>query len=227
MAATADPAHDLDAEPVSAEYSRVMTDWLVGTLAGAHGMRRRRLHRCGAGLWRIGSLLLLAAAGSLACSYSSVTAGSGPLPGFGCAPLPKELYPAADAAVRYMTAQVFVGRKTRPPIFLAVCGGEPPADLLRAVEGFGILPLSRAELYGGVTAAAKVVIDRESGTAGVLMNIVGFRCATDRACKLEVVYGGQHSILDLEMSRGDWSVHEDPLEPTVARAPSGKARESA
>jgi pimeloyl-ACP methyl ester carboxylesterase len=34
MAATTDPAHDLDAEPVSAEYSRVMTDWLVHTLLG-------------------------------------------------------------------------------------------------------------------------------------------------------------------------------------------------
>jgi pimeloyl-ACP methyl ester carboxylesterase len=36
MAATTDPAHDLDAEPVSAEYSRVMSDWLVQTLLGAH-----------------------------------------------------------------------------------------------------------------------------------------------------------------------------------------------
>ena len=36
MAATTDPAHDLDAEPVSAEYSGVLTDWLVGTLPGAH-----------------------------------------------------------------------------------------------------------------------------------------------------------------------------------------------
>jgi uncharacterized protein len=32
MAATTDPAHDLDAEPVSAEYSQIMADWLVRTL---------------------------------------------------------------------------------------------------------------------------------------------------------------------------------------------------
>jgi len=35
MAATTDPAHDLDAEPVSEEYSRVMTEWLAQTLLGA------------------------------------------------------------------------------------------------------------------------------------------------------------------------------------------------
>ena len=131
--------------------------------------------------------------------------------------LPKPLYPAADAAVRYMTAQVFVAQKSRPPIFLAVCGGEPPAELLQAVEGFGILPVSRAELYGGGSPAEKVVIDRESGAAGVLVNIVGFRQSTDRACRLEVVYGGKHSILELEMSRDGWSVSEDSLEPKLAR----------
>jgi len=163
------------------------------------------------------AVLGLAVLGVLSCSYSSVTAGSGPLPGFECAPMPKELYPAADAGVRYMTAQVFVARKSRPPIFLAVCGGEPPSELLHAVEGFGIFPLSRAELYGGGSAAQKVVIDRESGTAGVLMNILGFRCTTDRACKLEVVYGAKHSILEVEMIHGDWLVSEDSLEPTLAR----------
>ena len=163
------------------------------------------------------AVLGLAVLGVLACSYSSVTAGSGPLPGFECTPMPKELYPAADAAVRYMTAQVFVAQKSRPPIFLAVCGGEPPSEVLHAVERFGIFPVSRADLYGGGSAAQKVVIDRESGTAGVLMNIVGFRCTTDRACKLEVVYGAKHSILVLEMFHGDWSVSEDALEPTLAR----------
>jgi hypothetical protein len=168
----------------------------------------------------------LAALSALSCTYSSVTAGSGPLPGFECAPMPKELYPAADAAVRYMTAQVFVARKSRPPIFLAVCGGEPPSELLRAVEGFGIFPLSRAELYGGGSAAQKVVIDRESGTAGVLMNIIGFRCTTESACKLEVVYGAKHSILDLEMSRGQWSVSEDSLDATVARARVDEVRKA-
>jgi len=35
MAMTTDPAHDLDAEPVSAEYSRVMADWLARVLGVA------------------------------------------------------------------------------------------------------------------------------------------------------------------------------------------------
>jgi hypothetical protein len=163
--------------------------------------------------------------GTLACTYSSVAAGaSGPLPGFACASLPKELYPAADAAVRYMTARVQVGRQGRPPIFLAVCGAEPPDEILGSVQGFGILPISRAELFDA-PSAPKVVIDRESGTQGVLMNIVGFRCATDRACKLEVVYGGKHSILELEMYGDDWSVGEDRLEPALARNAIGSGKD--
>jgi hypothetical protein len=169
---------------------------------------------------RLAGVLGLAALGALSCSYSSVTAGGQePLPGFGCAALPKDLYPAADAAVRYMTARVLVARKDRPPIFLAVCGAEPPAEILKSVEGFGVLPISRAELYDAAPAP-KVVIDKESGSTGVLMNIVGFRCATEGACKLEVVYGAKHSILDLERSPGDdWSVSEDRLEPFVVEGP--------
>jgi len=165
---------------------------------------------------RLAAALGFAALGTLSCSYTSVTAGGKePLPGFGCTALPKDLYPAADAAVRFMTARVLVGRKDRPPIFLAVCGAEPPAEILKSVEGFGVLPVSRAELYD-TAPAPKVVIDRESGATGVLMNIVGFRCATEGACKLEVVYGRKHSILDLERSAGgDWNVGEDRLEPFV------------
>ena len=162
--------------------------------------------------------LLCADLGMLACSYSSVAAGDGgPLPGFACASLPKSLYPAADAAVRYMTAKFLIARKDRPPIFLAVCGGEPPEELLRSVEGFGILPISRAEVFDSAPAP-KVVVDRDSGTTGVMMNIVGFRCSTERACKLEVVYGTKHSILDLERSESDdWNVSEDHLEPAVVQ----------
>jgi hypothetical protein len=164
---------------------------------------------------RLGAVLGLAAL-ALSCSYSSVTAGGKePLPGFGCTGLPKDLYPAVDAAVRFMTARVLVARKDRPPIFLAICGAEPPAEILKSVEGFGVLPVSRAELYDAAPAP-KVVIDRETGAAGVLMNIVGFRDATQGACKLEVVYGKKHSILDLERSpEDDWSVSEDSLEPFV------------
>ncbi|HKD18081.1 MAG TPA: hypothetical protein VKG23_09435 [Thermoanaerobaculia bacterium] len=171
---------------------------------------------------RLAAVVGLAALGAVSCSYSSVTAGDkAPLPGFGCTALPKNLYPAADAAVRYMTAKVLVSRKDRPPIFLAVCGAEPPADILRSVEGFGVLPVSRAELYDAAPAP-KVVIDRESGAAGVLMNIVGFRASTESACKLEVSYGTKHSILDLELSGSDdWSVSEDNLEPFEAHAPAG------
>jgi len=136
-----------------------------------------------------------------------------PLPGFACTTLPKDLYPAADAAVRYMTARVLVARKDRPPIFLAVCGAEPPAEILKSVEGFGVLPVSRADLYD-TAPAPKVVIDKESGATGVLLNIVGFRCAAEGTCKLEVVYGTKHSILDLERAPGDdWTVSEDRLEP--------------
>jgi len=163
--------------------------------------------------------ILIALTGAFACSYSSVTAGGkAPLPGFGCASLPKNLYPAADAAIRYMTAKVLVARKDRPPIFLAICGAEPPAEILASVEGFGLLPVSRAELYDAPPASA-VVIDRESGENGVLMNIVGFRETADGACRLEVVYGTKHSILELEPSRGgDWNVSEDSLEPTTAQS---------
>jgi hypothetical protein len=184
---------------------------------GASGTMRTTTGRGGFGLLRIAGVLGLFAFSGLACTYSSVAAGgSGPLPGFACASLAKGLYPAADAAVRYMTARVLVGRENHPPIFLAVCGGEPPDEILSSVEGFGILPISRAELFDAPSVPS-VVIDRESGTQGVLMNIVGFRCATDRACKLEVVYGGKHSILDLEMYGDHWSVSEDRLEPNLVR----------
>ena len=160
------------------------------------------------------SVVVLSALGALSCSYSSVTAGEKrPLPGFACTTLPKDLYPAADAAVRYMTARVLVARKDRPPIFLAVCGAEPPAEILKSVEGFGVLPVSRADLYD-TAPAPKVVIDKESGATGVLLNIVGFRCAAEGTCKLDVVYGTKHSILDLERAPGDdWTVSEDRLEP--------------
>jgi hypothetical protein len=41
MAATTDPAHDADPEPVSVEYSRVMTEWLTRTLGSAGPERAR------------------------------------------------------------------------------------------------------------------------------------------------------------------------------------------
>lgn len=197
----------------------------VDDAVGASVTMRATVRRDGVGLVRIACVLGLLAFPALSCTYSSVAAGgSGPLPGFECASLPKELYPAADAAVRYMTAKVLVGRENRPPIFLAVCGAEPPDEIVSSVEGFGIQPISRAELFDA-PSAPKVVIDRESGTPGVLMNIIGFRAATDRACKLEVVYGSKHSILDLERHGDDWSVGEDSLEPILARAPAGGASE--
>jgi len=165
------------------------------------------------------AVVLLAAVATVSCSYTSVAAGgSGPLPGFECAPLPKALYPAADAAIRYMTAKVLVARKDRPPIFLAVCSSEPPEEIIRSVQGVGILPISRADLYD-TPPAPKVVIDRDSGANGVLVNILGFRCTTEGACKFEVVYGAKHSILDLERSGDDdWSVGEDSLQPSLVRS---------